>query len=165
MKTLLSFVLIILSVSAYSSNRACESIIEELGIDPAQPADGQIRRFTLQGATSEGEVCSIQFLPDFCSFQIGSPLKINEMYYLMDTETSYVKITFRRGEKFFVRAVTKETNTPHWTWNVFTKTLEMEKFADGYRMSFSWKEGRIIQDELAGFTCTARKVATALGPE
>lgn len=165
MKTLLSIVLIVLSFSVSASNRACESVIEELGIDPTPPVDAHIRRYELKGATASGEVCSIQFLPDFCTFQIGSPLKLNEMYYLMDTDTASVKITFRRGEKFFLRAVTKETNTPHWTWKVFTKTLGMEKFADGYRVSFQWLEGRVIKDELASFTCTARKSSAVLGPE
>lgn len=165
MKSLLSLVLIVFTFSVSAANRACESIIEELGIDPTPAASGMpIRKVELKGATATGEVCSIQFLPDFCTFQIGSPLKMNEMYYLMDTDTSYVKIKFRRGEKFFVRAVTKETRN-EWVWKVFTKSFEMEKFADGYRMKFSWQEGRILKDELVKFTCTARKSAEILGPE
>ncbi len=164
MKTLLSIALIVLTFSAHAfTNRACNSVIEELGIDPAPSTDGTIRRYEMKGATSAGEVCSIQFLPDFCTFQLGSPLKKNEMYYLTNTDTSSIRITFRRGEKFFIRAVTKESRE-EWLWRLFTKTLKMEKFADGYRLKFSWKVGRFLKEELTSFTCTARKTGI-LGPQ
>jgi len=163
MKALLSIVLILFTFSVSATNRACNTVIEELGIDPTPPADSTLRRVELKGATSSGELCSIQFLPDFCTFQIDSPLKDKEMYYLMDTDTSSIKITFRRGENFFIRAVTKESRE-EWLWKLFTRTFEMEKFADGYRIKFSWKEGRFIKDEIAAFTCTARK-SGILGPE
>lgn len=157
MKTILSLALILFTFSVSAANRACNTVIEELEIDPTPPIDGSMRRIELNGATSAGEICSIQFLPDFCSFQIGSPLKDKEMYYLMDTDTSSIKITFRKGEKFFFRAVTKET-TNDTLWRLFTKTLEMEKFADGYRLKFAKREGKFIKDELANFTCTARNL-------
>ena len=138
------------------SDRACDSIIEELGISPTPAAIGTpLRRIGLKGTTESGERCSIQFLPDYCTFQIGSPLKVDEMYYLMDTDTSHIKIKFRRGEKFFLQAVTKETRD-EWVWKVFTKSFEMQKLPAGYRISYSWKEGRILKDEIVKFSCMVK---------
>lgn len=110
-----------------------------------------MRKFTLSGTTKDEEECEVKFLPEFCTFELGAPLETPEMYYLKDTSYSSIKISFREGDKFSFKAVTKESTD---NWGKVTRTLKIERAPKaGYELSYYVKEGRIFKDDARSFKC------------
>jgi hypothetical protein len=100
----------------------------------------------------------VDFMPDYCTFQIGKPLKTTLMYYLQDTDDSSVKIKFHRGENFFLSASTKEILVDSWNPKKNIQNLDLTKSDTGYDLDFLWKEGKIVKDTLEKFSCSLKVV-------
>ena len=154
MKTFLLIALTILSLPVLASeNRSCEAMIEELGISSEPNTDGSMRRIRFEGTSDKGVRCVLDFMPDFCTFEVGSPLKTPDMNYLMSTDDSSVSIKFKRGENFYIQAVTKESTV----LKTYKKTFNLKKYENGYKLEFRKQEGRFFKDELEKFSCSIKR--------
>lgn len=150
MKTISALIFLFFTLTAFAESDSCQALIEEFKIDPVNRT-GEIRNFSLSGKTADQKACVIRFLPDFCAFQLEAPLEKPEMYYLSDTSTSSIRIKFRRGEKFFVKTVTKEDK--EGSLGKLTKIVDLEKSPAGYELGYKLLDGRFFKSELKSFTC------------
>lgn len=141
-----------MSLSVSAEITACEALMEEFEIPAAVNGEATMRKFSLKGKTTDDKECRIHFVPDFCTFQLEAPLEAPLMYYLMATDTSSVKMKFRRGEKFSFKAVTKEDKEDGL--GKFTKLLEISrKKAGGYEARFKLEDGVFFKTEIMDYRC------------
>lgn len=151
MQILLSIILLSFSASVSADDRACAALIEEFGIAPLSKGETVMRKFQLEGLTKDDRKCSVKFLPDYCSFEIGSPLETPEMYYLKDTSYSTVRFTWNNSNRFSFKAVTKESTDD---WGQVTKVLRIdEEGKGGYELKYDRKEGRFFKNDAKSFKC------------
>lgn len=148
---MLPLILISLSLSAFAEGEGCAALIEELKIPTPVNGVATMRKFSLKGKTEDDKKCRVDFVPDFCTFQLGAPLEAPLMYYLMATDVSSVKIKFTPGEKFSFKAVTREDKDD---LGKLTKTLEISRAKKGgYKFEFKIQDGVIFKQKVLEYRC------------